>query len=248
MKFKLPQLSYVGHVISAEGLKPVPAKVEAILNMPPPADKQGLRRIMGMVNYLQKFAPGLSELTTPIRTLLKDDAEFVWEESVHGQCFKRVKGVIASAPVLKYFDPSVEAVLQCDASQHGLGACLMQNGQPVAYASRSLTETECNYVQMEKELLATVFGVEKFESYLYGRKFKVETDHQPLESILKKSLLSAPKRLQRMMLRLQNFDFEVEYKKGTLLHLADTLSRAFLPHSEVKCSKLLSKKLKVLMH
>ena len=142
MKFKLAQLSYVGHVILAEGLRPDPAKVEAILNMPPPTDKQGLRRIMGMVNYLQKFAPGSSELTTPIRILLKDDAEFVLEESVQGECFKRVKAVIASAPVLKYFDPSVEAVLQCDASQHGLGACLMQNGQPVAYASRSLTETK----------------------------------------------------------------------------------------------------------
>ena len=170
-------------------------------------------------------------------TLLKDDVEFVWEENVHGECFKRVKAVIASAPVLKYFEPSVEAVLPCDASQHGLGACLMQNGQPVAYATRSLTETECNYVQMEKELLAIVFGVEKFESYLYGRKFKMETHHKPLESILKKSLLSAPKRLQRMMLHLQNFDFEGEYKKGTLLHLTDTLSRAYLPHGQVKCSK-----------
>ena len=113
----------------------------------------------------------------------------------------------------------------------------MHNGQPVAYASRSLTETECNYVQMEKEFLAIVFGVEKFESYLYGRKFKVETDHRPLASILKKSLLSAPKHLQRMMLHLQNFDFEVEYKKGTLLHLADTFSRAYLRHGQVKCSK-----------
>ena len=184
VQFKLSELSYVGHVISAGGLRPDPTKIEAILNMPPPADKQGLRRIMGMVHYLQKFAPGLSELTTPIRTLLKDDAEILWEESVHGECFKHVKAVIASAPVLKFYDPSEEAVLQCDASQHGLGACLMQNGQPVAYASRSLTDTESNYAQIEIELLAIVFGVDKFESYVYDRKFKVETDHKPLESIL----------------------------------------------------------------
>ena len=87
-----------------------------------------------------------SELTTSIRILLEDDTEFVWDESVQGECFKLVK-----------------------ASQHGLGACHMTNGQPVAYASCSLTETECNYVQMEKELLAIVFGVDKFQSYLYGR-------------------------------------------------------------------------------
>ena len=110
----------------------------------------------------------------------------------------------------------------------------MQNGQPVAYASRSLTSAESNYAQIEKELLAILFGVEKFESFVYGKRFKVETDHKPLESILSKSLLNAPKRLQRMMLRLQNFDFEVEYKKGALLHVADTLSRAYLPCVQIK--------------
>ena len=113
----------------------------------------------------------------------------------------------------------------------------MQNGQPVAYASRSLTSAESNYAQIEKELLAILFGVEKFESYVYGKRFKVETDHKPLESILSKSLLSAPKRLQRMMLRLQNFDFEVEYKRGALLHVADTLSRAYLPCVQIKDSR-----------
>ena len=165
---------------------------------------------MGMMNCLQKYAPGLSELAKPIRDLLKEDVEFVWEESVHGECFKRVKAVIASAPVLKFFNPREEVVLQCDASQHCLGACRMQNGQPVAYASRSLTSA--NYAQIEKELLAILFGVETFESYVYGKRFKAETDHKPPESVLSKSLMSAPKRLQRMMLRLQNFDFEVEYK------------------------------------
>ena len=113
----------------------------------------------------------------------------------------------------------------------------MQNGQPVAYASLSLTSVESNYAQIEKELLAILFGVEKFESYVYGKGFKVETDHKPLESILSKSFLGAPKRLQRMMLRLQNFDFEVEYKRGALLHAADTLSRAYLPCVRIKDSR-----------
>ena len=109
----------------------------------------------------------------------------------------------------------------------------MQNGQPVAFASRSLTPTEVHYAQIEKELLAIVFGMEKFETYLYGRKVLVETDHKPLEAIFNKSLLNAPKRLQHMLLRLQRYEFEVTYKRGTLLLMADTLSRAYLPHQEV---------------
>ena len=131
--------------------------------------------------------------------------------------------------MLRYFSPYEGLELQCDASQKGLGACLMQSGQPIAYASRSLTQTETQYAQIEKEMLAIVFGVERFEQYAYGRKVKIETDHKPLESIFKKSLLSAPKRLQRMLLRLQKFDLVVTYKRGSQMYLADTLSRAFLP-------------------
>ena len=186
-----------------------------------------------MTNYLQKFAPKLSEITTPLRELLKSDTEFLLDEQVHDVALNEAKRIISSTPVLKYFNPSTVPVLQCDASMHGLGACLMQNGQPIAYASRSLTPTEVQYAQIEKELLAIVFGMEKFETYLYGRKVLVETDHKPLEVIFKKSLLNAPKRLQRMLLRLQRYEFEVTYKRGTLLFMADTLSRAYLPHQEV---------------
>ena len=102
----------------------------------------------------------------------------------------------------------------------------MQNGQPGAYASRSMTDTETHYAQIEKEMLSIVFAVERFEQCVYGRPVKVETDHKPLESIFKKSLISVPKRLQRMLLRQQKFDLEVTYKKGTEMVLADTLSRA----------------------
>ena len=97
----------------------------------------------------------------------------------------------------------------------------------MAYASRSLTDTEANYAQIEKEMLAILFGVERFEQCVYGQPVLIQTDHKPLESIFRKSLLSAPKRLQRMLLRLQKFDLHVEYKKGSEMYFADTLSRAF---------------------
>jgi len=216
----------MGHVLSPDGLKPDAEKVKAVREMLVPSDKQGVQRFLGMMNYLQKFAPKLSEIITPLRDLIKSDTEFLWDEQVHDVALNEAKRIISSTLVLKYFNPNTEPVLQCDASMHGLGACLMQNGQPVAFASRSLTPTEVQYAQIEKELLAIVFGMEKFKTYLYGRKVLVETDHKPLEAIFKKSLLNAPKRLQRMLLRLQRYEFEVTYKRGTLLLMADTLSWA----------------------
>ena len=182
-----------------------------------------------MVNYLQKFAPHLSDLTLPLWDLLNQDSEFVWEQAVHGECIKQINEVLTTAPVLRYFDPDIQTVLQCDSSDTGLGACLMQGGQPVAYASRSLTDTERNYAQCEKELLSIVFGMGKFENYVYGRKVLVESDHKPLEIICKKSLVSAPKRLQRMLLQLQKFDYHIVFKPGSQMYIADTLSRAYLP-------------------
>ena len=207
LKFRRSQVSFMGHLISAEGLCPDPAKVEAIQKMPNPFNKQDIRRLLGMVNYLQKFSPNLSSVTAPLRELLKEENMFQWREDVEEKCFNDVKEVLSSPPVLKYFDPAQDLELQCDASEKGLGACLMQGGQPIAYASRSLTSTEQQYAQIEKEMLAIVYGTEKFEQYVYGRQVKVETDHKPIESIMKKNLLSAPKRLQRMLLRLQSINW-----------------------------------------
>ena len=131
--------------------------------------------------------------------------------------------------MLRYYSLQDEVILQCDASQAGLGATIMQNGQPVAYASRALTSAETRYAQIEKELLAIVFACDRFETYIYGRRgVHVETDHQPLEMITRKPLNSAPKRLQRMLLQLQKYSLIVHYKKGKQMYLADTLSRAYL--------------------
>ena len=191
LQLRLKQVAYMGHMLSADGLQPDPEKVKAIREMPTPTDKQSIQRLLGMTNYVQKFAPRLSEITTPLRELTKSDNEFLWDEQVLGVALEETKKILSSTPVLKYFDPGATPTLQCAAPMHGLGACLMQDGHPVAYASRSLTPTEVQYAQIEKELLAIVFAMEKFETYLYGRKVLVESDHKPLEAIFKKSLLNA---------------------------------------------------------
>ena len=130
--------------------------------------------------------------------------------------------------MLTYYDVTKPVKLQVDASKSGLGAVLIQSNMPVAYASRSLTPAETRYAQIEKELLAVVFGCNRFYQYIYGKQVVVESDHQPLQAITKKSLDKAPIRLQRMLLNLQSFDIEIKYRPGKELYLADTLSRAHL--------------------
>ena len=131
--------------------------------------------------------------------------EWIWD-STHQTAFEVLKKAVSSAPVLRYYNLKEEVFLQCDASQSGLEAALMQ-GQPVAYASRVLSPAGTRYAQIEKELLAIVFGCDHFEAYVYGRDIvHVETDHKPLESTMLKPFNSAPKRLQRMLLHLQKYN------------------------------------------
>ena len=109
--------------------------------------------------------------------------------------FEDVKKLVTNAPILSYYDSKKPLMIQCDASEKGLGAALLQEGQPIAFASRALTDTETRYAQIEKEMLAIVFAAEKFDQYTFGHSVTVQSDHKPLESILKKPLFSAPKRL-----------------------------------------------------
>ena len=115
--------------------------------------------------------------------------------------------------------------VQADASQRGLGACLLQEGEPIAYASKSLTDTETRYANIERELLAIVFACQRFNTYVLGMPFTVESDHKPLEMIHQKSLASAPPRLQRMLLQLQRYDVTIRYRPGKEMLLTDALSR-----------------------
>ena len=133
-----------------------------------------------------------------------------------------------STSILGYYDPSKPLCLSVDASSKGLGAVLLQDEKPLAYASRALTPTQQRYAQIEKKTLAIVYGVQKFHQYIYGRTTDVETDYKPLQYILNKPLREAPLRLQKMMLILQLYDLKVKYVPGSERYVADALSRAYL--------------------
>ena len=150
-----------------------------------------------------------------------------WEES-HEAAYIKLKDLVANSPVLRYFDPKEPLTLSVDASSKGLGAVILQQDKPIAYASRALTKTQQNYAQIEKETLAIAFGCSKFHEYIFGREVKVESDHKPLQSIFRKPLYQAPPRLQRILLTLQQYDLKVVFKPGVQLVVADTLSRAYL--------------------
>ena len=224
--FCVQEVGYFGHVLSEDGMKPDPKKVKAIVEMEPPKDKGELQTILGMVNYLSKYAPNLSEITAPMRCLLKQDVEFVWD-SQQDVAFNKMKEVISNTPVLAYYDPTKPITLQVDASKFGLGATLLQSGRPVAYASKSLTPAEVNYAQIEKEMYAILFGCQRFHQYIYGHHVTVESDHKPIESIMKKPVGIAPPRLQRILLQLQKYDLHVCHRPGKDIPVADALSRHY---------------------
>ena len=221
---KTSECSFFGMVYTSSGVKPDPEKVTAIQNIDPPKDKKELHSFLGMVNYLAPFMPNLASHTAPLRELLRDDVEYQWSPS-HTRAFETIKCQISTETTLAYYDRSKPVVLQVDASSKGLGAVLLQENKPIAFASKALTPAESRYANIERELLAVVYGCEKFHTYLYGRQFVIESDHRPLEQIHKKNLDMAPPRLQRMLLRLQPYDCTIQYKSSKEMVMAGTLSR-----------------------
>ena len=244
IKLKRKEVPYMGNTLTPGGLKADKSKVNAIVQMPPPNDIKGVRRLLVMANYLMRFLPNLSSMLEPIRKLTLKDVKFKWTEEQQ-KAFEDIKQVITSRQVLKIFDPkNTNLVLQTDSSRSGLGAVLLQDNRPVGFGSRSLTSSEKSYAQIELELLAVIFGLQHFHQMTYGRHVEVQTDQIPLENIVIKPLIKAPRRLQ---LQLQGYNTTVVYRKGSDLYVPDTLSRASLQettgpsadrHTHVKDEKL----------
>ena len=200
-------------------------KVIDLLNMPAPTDKKGIQRLLGSLNFFSRYIKNMSTITHPLRELLGKNVPFIWT-GTHDKALGEIKDTLAHAPVLGYYDVNKPVILEADASSHGLGAVILQEGRPIAYGSRSLTATQMNYAQIEKELLAIVFGCERFRQYLYGKEVTVHTDHKPLINTMKKPLHDNPKRIQRLLLRLQCYNLTLQYVPGKDLHVPDMLSRA----------------------
>lgn len=218
------KVKFLGHVLTDKGLKVDQEKVEAIEKIAEPKNKTELQRLLGMLQYLQKFIPHLAEKAIPLRKLVKQDTAWLWTEE-QSTALQTIKDALRAAPTLQYYDVNGKLTLSVDASSKALGAVLLQEGKPLAYASATLNPAQMNYPQIEKEALAIRYGCKKFHSYIYGRPLTIETDHRPLETISKKPLGRVPPRLQRLLFDVQHYAPTIVYKRGKDLHIADLLSR-----------------------
>lgn len=227
-QFRVNEVNYLGHIFSQNGIQIDKSKIEAIEKLDTPNNKKELMKLLGILNFLRSYVRNMSEITHPLRILLKKDSLFHWT-SIHTKALENIKQSIREAPILESFDPLKDITLECDSSMNGIGCCLIQNNRPVAFASRSLSETERNYSMIEKEFMGIIFACQKFHNFIYGKPIKVKTDHKPLLSIMKKDIRKIPSpKLQRMRLKLLNYDIQLEYVPGRYMHISDYLSRHFI--------------------
>ena len=168
LKLRLSEVRYMGHLLTSTGVRVDPMKVKAIVEMPRPNNKKAVERLLGTVQYLSQSLPKLSDVAKPLRQLTEKEVVFTWQQQQE-HAFTLIKDLVTSSPVLKYYNIKEEVTLQCDASETGIGAALLQAGQPVTYTSRALTKTEQQYAQIEKECLAIVYACDKFDQYILGR-------------------------------------------------------------------------------
>lgn len=224
--FAQQEVRYLGHLVTAEGVKPDPGKVEAVANYPVPQNSKELKAFLGLCGYYRRFVRRFADLAKPLTQLLRKEVTFQWGESQQ-QSFQSLKEALCSTAVLIYPDFRDPFMLSTDASGVALGAVLSQmregHERPIAYASRQLSAAERNYSTTERELLAVVWATAQFRCYLLGRRFTLVTDHSALRWML--HLKDPSARLTRWSLRLAEFTYEVVHKPGVKHANADALSR-----------------------
>ncbi|XP_013147927.1 PREDICTED: uncharacterized protein K02A2.6-like [Papilio polytes] len=230
--FLVDEVRYLGYIISREGIKTDPSKIEAIVKIPRPSNITELRSFLGILNFYGKFVRNMSDRLVPLYELLKKRSEWYWSADCE-KSFLEIKKILCSVDTLAHYNPQKPLILTCDASGRGVGGVLTQidagggGERPVAYASRTLTDAEKNYSQIHREALAIIFCINKFHQYLYGRHFTLRTDHKPLVSIFGPNAgipTMVASRMQRWAIILSAYSFDILYVR-TDENGADGLSR-----------------------
>jgi hypothetical protein len=223
------EVSYLGHIITPTGVRPDEKKVKAVKDFPEPRNTRQLKGFLGLAGYYRKFIPNFGKIAKPLTELLRKNVPYVWDDKTEA-AFNELKTLLTTAPLLQYPDFTKPFVLTTDASNEALGAVLSQgpvgSDLPIAYASRTLIGPEKDYSTIDKELLSIVWACKYFRHYILGRRITIVTDHRPLTWIF--NVKDPSSRLLRWRLKLQEFDYEVKYKKGSSNTNADALSRIFM--------------------
>jgi hypothetical protein len=221
------EVEYLGHILSAGGISTSPRIITAIKNFPVPKSKKDVQSFVGLANYYRRFIPDFAHIVRPLYDLIPKNQKFKWDD-VHNNVFENIKEKLTTAPILAFPDFEKHFYVTTDASKIAIAAVLSQkdaNGrdQPIAYASRSLKGSEERYSNTDRELLATMYGITQFRPYIWGRKFTLITDHQPLK-LLKESKRHT-QRGNKWYLELQDYQFNVEHRAGKKIPHVDALSR-----------------------
>jgi len=225
-EFLRKEVTYLGHIVTENGIRPDPSKITAVKNFPVPTKLKEVQAFIGLAGYYRKFIDNFSKIAKPLTLLTRKESTFAWNEEQQ-RAFEILKEKLITAPVLIYPDFNRKFVVTTDASGYAIGAVLSQGDagkeKPVAYASRVLNKAERNYSTTEKELLAIVWAVNHFRPYLYGTKFKIITDHKALVWLF--NIKDPGSRLIRWRLKLEEYDYEIVHKRGKANANADALSR-----------------------
>lgn len=229
--FGVKSVSYLGHEISDKGVTPKQVNMTVIREAPRPKSKEEVRSFLGMAEFYSKFVPHFATKTHQLRQLLKEKTAFTWTEATQEE-FQQIKEDVCNAVPLHGFEQQALSILTTDASEQGLGAVLMQQGDDgelttISFASRSLAPNEEKFSVVEKEMLAAVWAMAKFRQFLWGSRFLLRMDHKPLVKVLTSSEhANATPRIAQMTLKLLDYVYDVEYIPGVKNKVSDYLSRA----------------------
>lgn len=222
-KFFAKSTEYLGHILSKEGIKPNPDKVECIRKLKIPDTAKKIKSFLGLTGFYRKFIQNYAKIATPLTDALKKGNKINVDDPKYIPAFEKLKQLITNYPTLRYPDFHKMFTLTTDASDKAIGAVLSQEGHPISFASRTLNEHERHYSTIEKELLSIVWSTQYFRPYLYGVKFLIKTDHRPL--VWLNNLKEPNSKLQRWKIKLNDYNYDIQYVKGKENHVADFLSR-----------------------